>query len=97
MLLSGAIMAFTKSLSVTVLRTMQAAAAAALAGLCTTCTGRDAARLSGALQQLVHVVQEQQEDPGCSAAEHAAKALMNAAACDAAKVSRALAGVLQAG
>ncbi|WIA28115.1 hypothetical protein OEZ86_010692 [Tetradesmus obliquus] len=66
---------------------LQAAAAAALAGLCTYCSGRDAARLSGALQQLVHVVQEQQKDPGCSAAEHAAKALMNAAACDAAKAT----------
>jgi hypothetical protein len=68
-------------------RPLQAAAAAALAGLCTTCDGRDAARVSGALPQLVHVVHEQQKDPGCSAAEHAAKALMNAAACDAAKVT----------
>jgi hypothetical protein len=68
-------------------RPIQAAAAAALAALSTTCDGRDAARLSGALQQLVHVVHEQHKDPGCSAAEQAAKALMNAAACDAAKVS----------
>jgi hypothetical protein len=43
----------------------------------------------------VHVVEEQQKDPGSSAAEHAAKALMNAAACDAAKV-RGWDSVLQA-
>lgn len=64
-------------------RSTRAAAAAALAVLATSPSGRDAARVSGALPLLVLMLDE---GPHSLAAEQAAKALMNAAVSDVSKV-----------
>src|SRR5690242_4389355 len=64
-------------------RSTRAAAAAALAVLAASPSGRDAARVAGALPLLVLMLDEGPHSP---AAEHAAKALMNAAVSDVSKV-----------